>query len=146
MLKHCKTTFLWSNIGKLNSNSTEQNKIILPKCFCHESWSCSSVNSPPDVTHSPHWLLHHTAHWTALPTTHCTDTAVLTDHAHTWEPFHNHHHPITHYISQGLPQPDAEYCIAIIARLVIATLRSPYHSLALPCLSCRVWPCPCFLD
>ncbi len=62
---------------------------------CHKSVPWTSVHSPPEVTHSPHGLLHYTAY----PIIHCTDdthTADYTNHAHTWELSHNHYHPITH--------------------------------------------------
>ncbi len=61
-------------------------------------------------THHQMSLFHHrTFHTvtdhsrTTFPIIHCTNTAVCTDHAHTWIQSPNHHHPITHthYISPG---------------------------------------------
>ncbi len=70
-------------------------KTLLVGGHCHKSVPWTSVHSPPEVTHSPHGLLHYTAY----PIIHCTDdthTADYTNHAHTWELSHNHYHPITH--------------------------------------------------
>ncbi len=69
---------------------------------CHESCPCTSVHSPPEVTRSPHWLLHFTNCCTPSQNTipiihwHWRHTADYTDHTHTWELSHNHYHPITH--------------------------------------------------
>ncbi len=54
---------------------------ILVELFwnCYESWPCTSVYSPPEVTRSPHGLLHYTNCWTktTFPIIHCTDNAQL---------------------------------------------------------------------
>ncbi len=71
----------------------------LPPILFMGSWA--SLNSPPEVTHSPHGLLHYThcctPPQTTIPITHCTDdtrtehTADCTDH--------------TTYLNHGLPLP-----------------------------------------
>ncbi len=38
----------------------KNNKLSDLKCTCHESGLWTSVHSPPEVTRSPHWLLHYT--------------------------------------------------------------------------------------
>ncbi len=48
---------------------------------CHESCPCTPCYSPPEVTRSPHGLLHHTNGCTLpktiFPITHCTDITQL---------------------------------------------------------------------
>ncbi len=62
--------------------------------LCHKSVPWTSIHSPPEVTHSPHGLLH----YTTVPIIHCTDDTLSCFHwSHSW--LHNH----THFISLGLP-------------------------------------------
>ncbi len=48
---------------------------------CHESCPCTPCFSPPEVTRSPHGILHHTNGCTSpkatFPITHCTDGTQL---------------------------------------------------------------------
>ncbi len=59
--------------------------------YCHESGLWTSTHSPPEVTRSPHGLLHYTncctSPRTTVPIIHCTDdthTAECTDYTHSW--------------------------------------------------------------
>ncbi len=77
---------------------------------------------------------------TTSPITHCTYTAVCTDHARTCKQSHNHHHPITrthkHYINHG---HSLTLCRVLLASLL--TKRFPVSLVCLPMFD----SCPCFL-
>ncbi len=89
--------------------------------LCHESCPCTPCYSPPEVTHLPHGLLHHTNGCTSPKTTfsitHCTDVTQLIALS-------------TLYIALDFLSV-IEYCIAYI--LAIATLQSPLHCYSLAC-------------
>ncbi len=116
--------------------------------YCHESGLWTSVHSPPEVTRSPHGLLHHTncctSPRTTVPIIYCTDdthTADCTDYTAD-----SHHTP---YLSHGLPQSDRW-----VLETHVATLADSYlteHSgiaIAMPVfiLACVSWfnPLPCY--
>ncbi len=71
--------------------------------LCHESCPCTPGYSPPEVTRSPHRLLHHTngstSPKTKFPITHCTDDTQLIT---LIMQLITHH---TVYINHGLPLP-----------------------------------------
>ncbi len=104
---------------------------------CHESCPCTPCYSPPEVTRSPHGLLHHTngctSPKTTFPITHCTDVtqliALITQLIAL----------ITLYISLGLPLCHCNNSRVAIARiyamqiLAIATLQSPLRCYSFAC-------------
>ncbi len=87
---------------------------------CHESWPWTSVYSPPEVTHSPHGLLHYTncctSPKTTFPIIHCTDDTQLIS-------LITHH---TRFISLGLPLCDRRVLYAHIASLADSYLTEPF--------------------
>ncbi len=115
--------------------------------YCHEYGLWTSVHSPPEVTRSPHGLLHYITvalhHRTTIPIIHCTDDTQLSpiSHCSDYTSDHNSHtlyKPWTYSLS--LPS-----IVSVYHLQAIATLRSPVSclSLALPCLAL---PClVCFL-
>ncbi len=87
---------------------------------CHESGSWASLNSPPEVTRSPHGLLHYThcctPPQTTIPITHCTDdtrtehtadctqhTADCTQHTADCSEHTADYTDHTTYLNHGLP-------------------------------------------
>ncbi len=80
---------------------------------CHESGSWASLNSPQEVTRSPHGLLHYThcctPPQTTIPIAHCTDdtrtehTADCTEHTADCSEHTADCSDHTTYINHGLP-------------------------------------------
>ncbi len=126
-----------------------------PLCRCHESCPCTPCYSPPEVTRSPHGLLHHTngctSPKTTFPITHCTDVtqlialitqliALITQLIAL----------ITLYISRGLPLCHRWVLYSVYPSDSYSTepTQSFLPCLALPCLAlpCLALPClalPC---
>ncbi len=114
-----------------------------PLCHCHESCPCTSCYSPPEVTRSPHGLLHHTngctSPKTTFPIAHCTDVtqliALITQLIAL----------ITLYISRGLPLCHRRVLYSVYPSDSYSTepTQSSLPCLALPCLAlpCLALPC-----
>ncbi len=104
--------------------------------YCHESGSWASLNSPPEVTRSPHGLLHYThcctPPQTTIPITHCTDdtrtehTADCTEHTADCSEHTADCTDHTTYLNHGLLLP--------LVRVLFSILHSPNVSY-LPSLS-----------
>ncbi len=109
---------------------------------CHESCPCTPGYSPPEVTRSPHGLLHHTngCTKTTFSIIHCTDDTQLITLIAQLIPHH------TAYINHGLPLPLCRVLYSVCPSDSYCTEPSKVV-IVLPWLLSRVLiTCLCFLD
>ncbi len=118
-------------------------EIVHPLIICHESCPCTPCYSPPEVTRSPHGLLHHTNACTSPKTTfpiiHCTNHTTVTNHSlhwlHSWIPSDTLYKPLSLIAEYCLPLP-ISLCVFLLTTWTV------YTQLTVCCLP--FWPCRSF--